>query len=386
MTLTRNLAVFLLILHVVIAPALGVDGDLPEQLQELEVDVARQAMKLIELEHLCEELAAKISSATGDEDVLNSLTSVSDRLEGVSLALQGLETRIGGTSYAESEGRLSGIRRDIELLQAQNAVLSERIQVLREAASPTSSGPSAGESWETSPNPVSHALSRVAYGLLVLSQEMRGSFLDVASVIGGGLGTLARLSDARGPELSVLPGPGLVVAAFVLLLAIAVTSMMIQGYYRAGFQSNFTTLSRLGGLGGLLHRSNAGQKEEDAAASIDAPFWDPAPRPGPGPAEGTDTISQVDEEYARMLLRLGYREEALRLVSPRDVKQAAARPGTISGEPGRLKQASAGRGVDGRLAPVRWLYKRAYNSFVIAGRRSMRYRMRASRRAGKQRI
>jgi len=390
MIAAKNLAVFLLVVQVLIAPGLGIEGDLPQQLTELEVGVAREAMKLIELEHLCQELAAEMSGAAGNENMVNSLASLSDRLEAVGLALQHLERQVNGISFAESEERISTITQDIQLLTAQNAVLAERIQALRQASA-TPRAPLGQNDSQTASDSASATLNRVACALLILSQEMRGSFLDISSAIGGGLGTLAGLSNARAPELRVLRGPSLVVTVFVLLLAVALASIAVQGYYRGRFAGNSNVVTR---RSNSLHRSNVTREAKDGILSIDGPFWDAVPNvkgapPEPKPAPKTRQIaprttgmfSSADEEYVHMLLKLGYKAEALRLAS-RVVDRPPTPGRAIPQNPGRGKSIGVGDRAGkagGHLAPARSLYKKAYNSLIVAGRRSRRYKTRARR-------
>jgi hypothetical protein len=162
--------------------------------------------------------------------------------------------------------------------------------------------------------------------------------------------------------------------------------MAAQGYYRRGFSSNSATLPRLG----RLHRSRPAQKQ-DIISSVDRPFWDAFAKAGSAPTKTTGVFPDADQEYVQMLLKLGYREEALRLASPRVTNKAPAQSRAVPHNPAQRKvHVKAVERSDGKsgghpaLAPAKNLYKQAFNSIIIAGKRSRRYRMRARRRPRKQ--
>ena len=386
--IVSRMLVMLVIGQVIVGPAMAGNGD-DGKLEDLESGVASQAMNLIELEKLYRELADALSQArSGNQDVLSSIGGLSDRLEEVGLALGAMATQIDGMEASDA-GRLSALRQDIDLLTTQNAVLSDKIEELRKANSPPPAAPldqiDAGEATD----PISRGINGIASILIILSQEMRGSILDVSSAVGGGLGTLARLGegvDGAG-RLEVLPGPGLVATVLIMLLVVALGSMLMQGYYREGFEGNFAILGR---LEAMVRRTGRVEDQTEIITGIEEPFWDAVPKEDPVPVEETPpvesrSLSGADEEYARMLRKLGYDDEALEVVSPRKAMASLQPPEKIEGRPLAETGTDAHGRVEGRtqdfLEPPRWLYRRIVNSLIIAGNRSRERRIRARRKA-----
>ncbi len=379
-----NLTIALLIVQSITAAVLSVDAVSPG-LDDLEVWVAREAMNLVELSHLCDDLAAQISGGRTDgTNLADLLASLSDRLEAVRTALDGLEAQIRSMEMPESDVT-AGLLKDIELLRSQNAALREKLQILRKAAY---AGPPLAEGGSTDSRLVTSALGKAAYAMLVVSQEMRGSFLDISSIIGAGIGTLARLSDATGGRLPVGATPGLVVTVFAVLLAFALVSMAIQTYYREAFDHRADDTR----IPGLLVASAV--PWGDVSSPTGGPFLDISAK---GEATGrAGKLSDADEEYAIMLLKLGYREEALRVVSPGTTTRHSPRGQAPPRDGGQTDGSLVGRAGPGPLGrqtrrdparhfgQARRLYKKAFNSLIIAGRRSRRYKMGPIRRAGKK--
>lgn len=385
MIVSRKLAILVIIGQVMLAPAMAGDGD-DGTLGDLESEVASQAMDLIELEEIYRKLSAALSDARdGNEDVLSSIGGLSDRMAEVDLALEAMGAQIDGMESSDA-GRLSALKEDIDLLIAQNAVLSGKIEELRKTASRPPAAPLEQDEPEAATDPISRGINGIASILIILSQEMRGSLLDVSSVVGGGLGTLARLGDGMN-SVEVLPAPGLMATALVMLLVFALASMLMQGYYREGFEGNFAILGR---AGEVLRRKGKVEDQTEIITSVEEPFWDAVPKEDPVPVERSPpvesrSLSGADEEYARMLRKLGYDDEALEVVLPGKSRGPSQPPEKMRRRSLAETRTDARGQVEGRawdlLEPPRWLYRRIVNSLVIAGNRSRRSRMRARQRA-----
>ncbi len=291
-------------------------------LDQLEIEMAREALRLLKLERTLVDLSYRLADLNA-EGFMHSTLEMSSHIARLKVSLANLEDELSSieSSGEDASQRLAEISLELNLLKAENEGLEMEIATHREAlelgpirSASVKNGDATGGGYS---DLASSGAERLSFLVLVLSSRLRASVDGVSSLVDGAMEIL-RASGEEGSGSSTIrsfPTMRIAILVFAAMAIIGVAAMIVQNYHagRLSRQGITELLSRLGSL--LPHSKD--MNEEEIASSVHTPFWDPIPESGVDIGRGR-RISTVDKEYIQMLNELGYPEEARRLAESLD--------------------------------------------------------------------
>lgn len=322
MRLTYAAGTVLLILLISPCACAGEDGS-GSILDQIEADLAMQALRLVELRSIHSSgkgLPADTSGQDGEE--------ILSRLSEVDASLAELEEILASAALPPgSDDHLERLTRDLSILREEVSRLEQATRDL--GATLTLGRGEAVQCNEESTSIVTRTVDELATFLALISDSVRGSLLELSSLVGDGLGLLANAASVETGSTAV---SGVAAGG---IWPVVIAAMAIMGAITFAAQSFYTRESPLQRLARISPRLGLGRtmpEEGEVLSTINQPFWDPVDEAETG---GNASSSVADDEYIRMLFELGYTEEALKATEALEKTRGHSRSPPKSAEESR---------------------------------------------------
>lgn len=318
MSSVQKLAVLVLVLCLLPSPALGAKDSVnhtdhpQDQLDECEVALADYELRLAELVGVYSDLDPQMAGLSKERnESLTRLAWISYQKTEIEASLLGLREELSGIALSSEDlgSQLTDLEEILDLLEAENDELGRRVDSYRESLAFESEESQGGSTNDGNDavglsDKVSNGMDGVIDLVRMFGVVLRGGLGQIYYAVGNGLDAFARLElKKRMPSrLPTIPSQKIALLALIGMLLVGFTTIVIQRYWAGGF-----SLAGVMKLFNPLSLLSEKQHTEDDALFIAGqgkPFWNPVwEEPG-------ELISNVDREYVDLLIKLGYSNEA----------------------------------------------------------------------------
>ena len=323
MSSVQKLAALVLVLYLLPGPALGAKDSVnrtyhPQaQLDEWEVALADYELRLAELARVYSDLDPQMAGLSKERnEILARLAWISYQKTEIEASLLGLREELSGIVLSSEElgSQLTDLEEMLDLLEAENDELGRMVDSYRESLALESEGSQGGSTNDGNDtvglsDKVSNGMDGVIDLVRMFGVVLRGGLGQIYYVIGNGLDAFAslELKKRMHSRLPTIPSQKIALMALIGMLLVGFTTIVIQRYWAgglslAGVMKLFNPLS-------LFSEKQHTEDDELFTASQGKPFWNPIRE------EPDEQISDVDREYVDLLIKLGYSNEAEKVMN-----------------------------------------------------------------------